>query len=41
VYTCGRGLLRGWWWPDGNISPGNYGWLFVVLYLLFKLKLIQ
>jgi hypothetical protein len=28
-------------WPDGNTSLGNYGSLFVVLYLLFKLKLIE
>jgi hypothetical protein len=34
VRTRGRGLLRGPWWPLGQMavgstSPGNYGWLFV------------
>jgi hypothetical protein len=39
VHTQGKGLLRGVMvasrpkvslWPDGSISPGNYGWLFVL-----------
>jgi hypothetical protein len=37
--SAGNWKLQGWWWsispklgfgPDGSISPGNYGWLFVI-----------
>jgi hypothetical protein len=41
VSTCGRELLRGWWWPIGlvvsfnfySVSPDYFGYslLFVVL----------
>jgi hypothetical protein len=40
VQTRERGLLRGRWWPvvpklsfgqDGSTSPGNYGWVYIVL----------